>query len=39
MIVEGTAPLTATGLFDGPRRVSDVHSYQTRYWGYAAAGE
>jgi hypothetical protein len=38
MVVEGTAPLTATGLYDGPRRVSDVHSYQTRYWGFAAAG-
>lgn len=38
MIVEGTAPLTATGLFEGPRRVSNVQSYQTRYWGFAAAG-
>jgi len=39
MVVEGSAPLTSTGLYDGPRPVSDVHSYQTRYWGFAAAGE
>ena len=38
MVVEGSAPLTATGLYDGPRPVSNVHSYQTRYWGFAAAG-
>ncbi|TFJ88419.1 hypothetical protein NSK_000768 [Nannochloropsis salina CCMP1776] len=37
MVIEGTAPLTATGLFEGPRPVWNVTNYSTRYWSFAAA--
>ncbi|KAM3568890.1 hypothetical protein VYU27_008995, partial [Nannochloropsis oceanica] len=37
MVIEGTAPLTATGLFEGTRQVWNVSSYSVRYWGFAAA--